>query len=307
MPADPLRAIAFVDPHIHLWKRTALRYPWLSPPFTPASLMGSVEPIAADYTIAHYRADAAAFNPIAAVHIDAGAHPEDARAETEFLSAHATESNFPLAIVAFAELQHPTAEAQLAAQAANPRVRGIRQILNWHPDPYFSYTASNLLENPAWRHGFAALARHRLSFDLQAYPHQCAAAARLFARHPEIPVIVNHAGMPLTTRPNAHAEWRTAMRHLAALPHIAVKISGFGIVDHAWSAASIRPYVRDVIDMFGPQRCMVASDFPTDKLYASFADTLGAYVALTQDLSESDRRDLFGRTANKIYRLGLTL
>jgi predicted TIM-barrel fold metal-dependent hydrolase len=59
--------------------------------------------------------------------------------------------------------------------------------------------------------------------------------------------------------------------------------------------------------MFGPQRCMVASDFPTDKLYASFADTLGAYVALTQDLSESDRRDLFGRTANKIYRLGLTL
>ncbi len=306
-PLAPLQHIKFVDPHIHLWKIDLLRYSWLTPPFTPDSLMGSVEPIARTYTLADYRADAASLTLAGAVHIDAGAHPDDAFAETEFLSTHARESAFPLAIVAYAALHSPSAEVQLAAQAANPRVRGIRQILNWHQDPYYTYTPANLLENPAWQHGFAALARHNLSFDLQAYPHQFAAAAALFARNPAVPVIINHCGMPLATHPTALPEWRTAMRPLAALPHLALKISGFGITDHAWTTDSIRPYVLEAIDLFGAHRCMFASDFPTDKLYASFNATLGAYAALTAQFSIDERRCLFGRTANQIYRLGLDI
>ena len=52
---------------------------------------------------------------------------------------------------------------------------------------------------------------------------------------------------------------------------------------------------------------MFASDSPTDKLFAAFDAYLEAYHALVADFSEDERRDLFGRNANRIYRLGLDL
>ena len=46
---------------------------------------------------------------------------------------------------------------------------------------------------------------------------------------------------------------------------------------------------------------------PTDKLFAPFDAYLEAYHALVADFSDDERRDLFGRNANRIYRLGLDL
>ena len=77
--------------------------------------------------------------------------------------------------------------------AAN--VRGIRHIVNWHADPSRSYTPRDVTGDAAWARGFGLLSKYGLSFDLQAYPGQFAGLARLIERHPETPVIVNHAGM----------------------------------------------------------------------------------------------------------------
>jgi predicted TIM-barrel fold metal-dependent hydrolase len=66
-----------------------------------------------------------------------------------------------------------------------------------------------------------------------------------------------------------------------------------------------RAYVVEAIDLFGTDRAMFASDFPTDKLFGSFAQHLDAYAAITADFSEDERRALWGRNADRIYRLGL--
>jgi predicted TIM-barrel fold metal-dependent hydrolase len=52
---------------------------------------------------------------------------------------------------------------------------------------------------------------------------------------------------------------------------------------------------------------MFASDSPTDKLFAPFDAYLEAYHTLVADFSDDERRDLFGRNANRIYRLGLDI
>jgi len=301
------REIPFVDAHIHLWDLGRLRYPWLTPPFDNAGLVGSTEAIATNYLPAQYLADATRWNLMGAVHVDAGALPEDALAETEWLEAQADAGGLPDAIVAFAQLDDPDVEALLAAHARHPRVRGIRHIVNWHANPFYSYTPLELLTKPAWEQGFAALAHHGFSFDLQAYPGQLEAVARIAARNPQVSIVLNHCGMPLAREAEGAAEWRRNIAHIARQPQASIKISGFGILDHAWSVESIRPYVLEAIALFGPSRCMFASDFPTDKLYASFDRVMDAYATIVADFGIDDRRDLFGRTASRVYRLGLAI
>ncbi|MFP5431679.1 MAG: amidohydrolase, partial [Alphaproteobacteria bacterium] len=126
--------IPFVDAHIQLWDLAHIRYDWLSPPFAEDGPNGSVEPIAHDYGIAEYRADLARWNVIGAVHVDAGAAADSALRETQWLDGLAAIEGLPTGIVAFAALNGPHVDVLLSAQAAHSRVKGIRHIVNWHPD-----------------------------------------------------------------------------------------------------------------------------------------------------------------------------
>jgi predicted TIM-barrel fold metal-dependent hydrolase len=290
----------FVDAHVHLWQLNGLRYPWLTPPFADDGPNGSVEAIAADYTLAEYFRDAAGYPVEKIVHIDAGAHPGDALAETQWLQSLADSGGRPDAIIAFAALNDPEVERLLAAHVESRNVRGIRHIINWHADPKRTYTPRNLLDDDAFARGYALLAKYRLSFDLQIYPGQMKQAAALAAKYSDIPVILNHMGMPVDAD---LTEWREGLAALASLPHAAVKISGMGFVDRRWTAESMRPLILQVIEAFGPDRCAFASDFPTDKLFNPYGQALDAYDDITKDFSAGERDSLFAGTAERIYKI----
>jgi predicted TIM-barrel fold metal-dependent hydrolase len=66
---------------------------------------------------------------------------------------------------------------------------------------------------------------------------------------------------------------------------------------------SLRPYVLEVIDAFGAQRAMFASNFPVDRLFGSYADLWHAYAAIVNDASESEKAALFRGNAERIYRI----
>lgn len=298
------RDLPFVDAHVHLWDLAHISYPWLTPPFGEDGPNGSVAPIAHTYLLDDYLADAGDWDVRGIVHVDAGAAPEAALAETEWLQAMADARGMPNAIIAFAALDGPDVDTLLAAHARHPAVRGIRHIVNWHPDPRRSYTPRDVTQDEAWARGFARLGRYGLSFDLQAYPGQFEALARLIARHPETQVIVNHTGMAV---PGEWEGWRAGMRALAALPNVATKLSGMGFTHRPWRLEQIREYILEAIDLFGADRAMFASDFPTDKLFGSFAAHLDAYAAITADFGREERIALFAGNANRIYRLGLQL
>jgi len=291
-----------VDAHVHLWDlQGPIRYPWLTPPFSDGGVAGNVGAIASTYLLDEYLADANGFDIAKMIHVDAGAEPADALAETQWLQAMGDARGLPNAIIAYAPLNHPDAAALLEAHAAHARVRGIRQILNWHADPNLTYTPADLLEDPAFEAGYALLSKHGLRFDSQIYPGQMPAAAALAGRHPETAMILNHAGMPVDASAEGSAHWRKAMQALATQPNVSVKISGLSLVRHDWTVESLRPLVLETIDIFGIDRCMFASDFPTDKLFGAFSDFLTAYDQITADFSSDERRKLFARNAERIY------
>jgi predicted TIM-barrel fold metal-dependent hydrolase len=294
--------LPIVDPHMHLWDLDRYYYAWLQDDPLPLNPAGDISLLAnRSYGLDDYRAHAADYHVLGTVHVECGLPPEDSLGETEWLERLAAGHAFDLAIVAGARLEDAAAERLLEAQAQHPSVRGIRQILNWHEDSRRTYTPADLLQSAAWQRGFALLARLGLSFDLQIYPSQMQAAAGLAARHAETPIILNHTGMP-TDRDSAGIEaWSRGMALLAEQPNIRVKISGLGMVDRSWSEDSIRPFVLRTIDLFGPGRCMFASNFPVDSIHGDFARHYQAFDRITAGFSAADRRALFCATACDTY------
>ncbi len=226
-----------VDPHIHLWNPDRLHYPWLAAP--QPSFMGEYGSLAKTHEVAEFLADATGIEVLKAVHIEAGQDPADPLAETRWLQSVADapgNRGIPQGIVAYADLSRPDVDQLLAAHAAFPNVRGIRQILNVHPDPLYDYVGRHFMREPSWRAGFGLLQKHSLSFDLQIYPGQMQEAAELARAHPQIAIVLNHTGMFADRSSVAGWRvWRDGMRVLAACPNLAVKISGLGMIDHSWT------------------------------------------------------------------------
>lgn len=298
----PRRTI--VDPHHHLWSLRDNRYAWLQgPPYKP-SFSGNVAPIARDYLVRDFLAESTSVHLRKSVHIESGWDPADPVGETRWVQDVADAEGFPHGIVAFAELEHPNVERTLAAHASFRNMRGIRQILNWHPDPALTcHTRNDLMADPSWHRGYALLRKYGLSFDLQVYPWQMKEAAAVAARHPDTQMILNHAGMPIHQHGAGFETWRMGLRALAAQPNVSVKISGLGMVDWRWTTESIRPLVFETIDVFGIDRSIFASNFPVDRLYSSYRDLHESFEVIVSSLDEVDKNRLFSQNAERIYKI----
>ncbi len=67
--------------------------------------------------------------------------------------------------------------------------------------------------------------------------------------------------------PDEHSikEWLDNIKLLSKCSNVAIKLSGFGEFNSAWTESSIRPLIMNSIESFGTDRCMFGSNFPVDK------------------------------------------
>ncbi|WP_171027255.1 amidohydrolase [Pseudarthrobacter sp. NamB4] len=293
-----------IDAHHHLCDFSR-SYPWLQGPAEPFRYHGDDRPLRRDYLIEDYLADAREFTVAGSVHIENGA--EDPFWEAEWIQNVHDGGGLPSVHVAKASLADPGVLPRLERLAAIPSIRGIRDILNWHPDHRYTHTSRpDLITDPGWLAGFAHLPSLGLSFDLQIFPDQLDQAAHLAANHPDTTIILDHAAMPIHRDPASLRNWRAGMEKLAKQPNVVTKISALGTNDHSWTTASIRPIILETIEVFGPSRTMFGSNFPVDSLYSSFTALYTAFDDITADMTDGERGDLFAETARKIYRIGLS-
>jgi predicted TIM-barrel fold metal-dependent hydrolase len=293
-----------VDPHVHLWDLLTHHYPWLANP--GKSFVGDARELKHDYLIGDLLRDAGPVQVLKLVHVDANHDPADPVEETRWLQHVADNEGrgLPNAIVAGADLSADNAQEVLEGHAAFANTRGIRQILNVHANPLYDYVGRHYMREPQWRKNFALLKKYSMSFDLQLYPSQMKEAAQLAQEHPDTQFIVNHAGMFVDrSSVEGFRAWRDGLRALAACPNVAVKISGLAMFDHQWSVESFRPYVLETIDTFGCERAMFASNFPVDRLFATYEGLWNAYASIVKDLSDIEIDALVKSNAERIYRI----
>jgi predicted TIM-barrel fold metal-dependent hydrolase len=297
-------ARTIVDTHFHLWDLDENYYPWLSDNDRP-SLIKDFSSLRRNYLVADLLRDIGELNVVAGVHVQAEHDHTDVLRETRWLQRVAdapASRGFPQAIVADADFASPEIERILEAHCAFRNVRGIRHALHRRldaPDPY------DPLQDPAWHRNFPLLRKFGLSFDMQLFPRQAEDAVRLIADNPDVLIVFTHAAMPLWSDAEYMAGWTSAMRRYAALPNTAIKISGFGSYDRSWSAQSIAPIVDVIMEAFGPERCMLASNFPVDLLAKSYSEIWRSFAACFASYSQQEQELLFWRNAVNFYRLDL--
>jgi len=305
----------FIDPHVHLIDFEQMHYPWLSPPYSADAPTGETRAIARSYGLGSYLADLEGWNVRGLVHVDSGVHPDEILREVHHVQSvldaamEPREGKPPIlgaaGIVACARLDTPDLGHILAAHKVAPLLRGVRQIVNAHPERKLAYPEPDRTRDAAWQDGLAIVARHGLTFDLQCYPEQMMTLAPLLRRHETMPVVIDHLGMPLFHLSGGREAWQRGMRALAACPNIHVKLSGFGFVRPDWRDQDIAPVLREVVDVFGVERCMIASDFPTDLLFAPARQTLDTILHFAEAFNQTEKRALFGAVAARFYRLDI--
>ncbi len=291
-----------IDAHHHLWDLDEIKHTWLSEKGV-VRFFGDPTPIQKNYHVPDFRADHGDLPIVGSVHIQCGVAFEQNVQETEFVQSQHSAHGLVNGIVAFCDLTDENAQSELDQQQQFPNLRGIRQIVGRDAKEDARNGTNALLENPAFKMGLRTLIGRGLSFDLQLTPPLLSAAAKLFKSIEDLPVAICHAGSPQDFSKTGMRDWEQGLKEFAEHGNMICKISGLGMFDQNWTVDSLRERVLRTIDVFGPSRIAFGSNFPVDKLYASYEETFGAFIALTADFSTSERDDMFFNTAKEFYRI----
>lgn len=293
-----------IDAHQHFWDIGANYLPWLSDEPPIPFRYGDYSRLKRNYLPPEYRRDAGRFEVIGSVFVETEWDPRDPVGETRWVAETKAECGLPTVMVGQAWLDRDDAEAVLAAYGRDPLLRGIRHKPRAAPSPdRVEPGVPGSMGDPAWRRGFARLARNGLSFDLQTPWWHLAEARRLADDFGDTQIILNHTGLPADRSPEGLAGWRAALKMLAGAPNVAIKISGLGLPGRPWTVADNEPIVLDAIEIFGVERAMFASNFPVDSLVATFETIYSGFDEITRGLSEAERAALFRDNARRIYRM----
>ena len=293
--------MAIVDAHQHFWDPGKHYYPWLNDEPPIPFRYGDYRAIRRCYLPPDYLRDATPYRIAKTVYVEAEWDPQDPIGEMRYIQAMRAQFGLPTVAVAQAWLDHDDAPTVLARQAES---RSFAASVTSR-DP-IARQATQRREGPRIRNGgpdIGELARCGLRFDLQTPWWHLAEAARLATDFPDTPIILNHTGLPSDRSAAGIAGWKRAMASFATSGNTAVKISGLGQPGERWTAAANRGIVRTVIDLFGVERCMFASNFPVDSVCATFAEIFSGFDEIVRDFAPHERSALFHDNAIRIYAM----
>lgn len=211
-------------------------------------------------------------------------------------------------------------------RAGNGRYRGVRHSCAGDASDEVRKSHTNapmgLYLSKAFREGFSKLSALGLSFDAWLYHPQLPELTDLARAFPETLIVLNHIGGPIGVGPYAgkrdevFAVWRANIAELARLPNVWIKVGGLGMPvlgfgfeerqappDSMELAAAWRPYIETCIELFGPERSMLESNFPVDRASCSYASLWNAFKRVTAGASASEKAWLYRDTARRFYRL----
>jgi predicted TIM-barrel fold metal-dependent hydrolase len=130
-------------------------------------------------------------------------------------------------------------------------------------------------------------------------------AQSLAQAYPNTAIIINHSGLPADRSTEGIEAWSKAMKMVSQCPNVSVKISGIGVQNTQWTVQANGHIVKTLIDLFGIERCMFASNFPVDKICASFEEIFTGFEEIVSDLTVGEQDKLFRLNAIRTYDMRL--
>lgn len=291
-----------IDAHHHFWDPQVNYHPWLrDEPMIPFRY-GDYTTIRKRFMAHDYDKLTANWDVVGNITMEGEWDSKDPVGEAIWMQSIHDETGRPSAHVAQAWLDSDKLSAVLETYSDLSIVRSVR-----HKPKSFKSPGSGVgqMAEASFQTGFASLSRFNLSFDLQTPWWHLNEVPAMAKRAEDVQIILNHAGLPSDRTPEGMNAWRQALSKFAELPQALVKISGIGIADRPWSLEDNRDIILTVIDVFGPDRAMFASNFPVDGLCGSFNTIFSGFDDATRDFTTNERDLLFCKTAAKTYGLAV--
>jgi L-fuconolactonase len=269
-----------VDAHFHIWLLARGDYGWLTP------ALGAIH---RDVAIDDWRRVAAPPGVQGGVLVQAA----PTEAETQFLLAAADAEPCVLGVVGWTDLLAPDAPARIAGLARHAKLKGLRPMLQDIADAHW-------ILQPALTPALQAMADHDLVFDALIRPQHLPRVRELARCHPALRIVVDHAAKPEIALCRWQP-WADELRRLADETSAVCKLSG--LLTEARPEDGVESWVRHVLDVFGPERVLWASDWPVLELAGSYERWWQLSRDITAAFSESERQAIFGGNACREYRL----
>lgn len=272
-----------IDAHHHFWRYSPAEYGWID---------DSMAAIRRDFLPYDLAAEIGGAGVDGVISVQAC----QTLSETEWLLTMAEAHPWIRGVVGWAPLADPKAPGLLEGLAANPRLLGVRHVLQAEADAYMDRADFNA--------GLAQLHRLQLAYDILIYHQQLPAAIRLVDRHPDQVFVLDHIAKP-DIRGGALQPWARDLAELARRRHVFCKLSGVVTeVDYAsWSYEQILPYMETALATFGPERMMFGSDWPVCRVATTYAAWVRTAERFAASLSADEQRAVFAETAVRAYRL----
>lgn len=269
-----------IDAHQHFWKLGGFAYAWLSP---------GLSAIYRDFL----PADLFPLMSLSGVEQSVLVQADSSLEETAWMLALCEQHPQIAGVVGWVDLASPDLAADLERLAENPRLRGVRPAL-----PPLESDWGFLDE------ALSLLARHHLSCDLLLHPEVYHRVLDLARRHSNLIFVLDHlAGARLTD--HGHREWGAVLHPLACLPNVVMKLSGYltAAATSPLAQQVLQPYITIALEQFGADRLMFGSDWPVCTLGGSYELAVELLSLTTGSLTENENADLWGGTAQRVYRL----
>jgi L-fuconolactonase len=271
-----------IDAQVHAYERNHPGRPWAGHLAGPPHVTGDEMVAAMDIV----RVDGAILvSPFALYRFDASY-------AIEVYARHPSR----FALVKPVDPSDPAVAETVAEWAARPGTVGVRIMLNHAPsdDP----------ADPGLNRVLAAAARQSLPVNVLAWG-RLDQARELAARNPDTQIVIDHLGLQQPFGPPPPAEPFADLPkvlELAALPNVAMKITGAGTLSHEpFPYQDIWQPVMRIIDAVGLDRCMWGTDWTRATSLLTFEQGVEAF-RVADRLSDSDRETLMGGTASRIYK-----
>jgi L-fuconolactonase len=273
-----------VDAHQHFWKYNPAEYEWIDDSmvtirrdFLPEDLEPELERNEFQGSIA--------------------VQTRQTLEETRWLLELANRSPKILGVVGWVDLCSPGVRSQLTEFAGNPKLVGIRHIVQSEPDDRF------LLRQDFLR-GITTLEEFDLAYDILIYTKHLPVAAELVERFPKLRFVLDHLAKPAIKLQEIES-WAAGVRRLAAFPNVFCKLSG--LVTEAdwqrWKPEDITPYLDIAFEAFGAGRLMIGSDWPVCLVAGSYGRTVYVVKKYLQGHPAETRDAVLGGNARRFWRL----
>lgn len=217
--------------------------------------------------------------------------------ETRWLLGLAEHSPSILGVVGWVDLHAPDIRSQLKALTQNPKLVGVRHVVQSEPDERF-------LLRPDFLRGISVLEEFDLAYDILIYPKHLLVAAEFVERFPRQRFVLDHLAKP-AIRDSRIDPWAQGIKRLAEFPNVFCKLSGLVTEAdwHQWRPEHISPFLDVAFETFGPDRLMIGSDWPVCLVAAPYTRTIEVVKTYLQTQTTESRDAVLGGNAKRFWRL----